>query len=316
MYGPVTVGRQLDADLVQIVRLFCRRRKWRHVLTMLIGAVLLILGSGAVAVHLTRQAMSGTPSIGVAGALYAAGALLFAWGTAAGFTRRLAKWLPASILLGVLAVLALVLASVFTGESDELFLNGRPQGESTYEPPSGARRASASAAGPAGVADPLDRPGPPDSPDLSGRVLAAELMDQAELEIFLGPAPADLRTPGEHAARTRSLAIWRTGPPPGTASTRPSQLTALSLTVQHSARRADKLWRGRFPSGAQPVQGLPGGYVRHRTISTGNVTRVRAGRGEWVVALQLRTPHGDDPTRQLADTVARLVDLLNAATPR
>lgn len=373
MSEPVMNGRQPDAELVQIVRLFCRRRKWRHVLTMLAGAVLLILSSGVVAAHLTRHTMPDTPPIGVGDAVYLAGALLFAWGTAAGATGRLVRWLPASLVFGVLAVLALVVVSVFTGESDEVFRNGRPRGGGSYEPPVRARRAKGSAVdaadscsaavadlvavagvadmasgpvgsvglvGPAGLvsapagpsrpsaeADPPDVPDPPDPcgpPDLSDRVLAAELMDQSDLERFLGPAPAELQTPGEHTSRTRSLAIWRTGPPPGTTSTRPgaairprpAQLTALSLAVRHSARQAGRLSRGRCPSGAQPVPGLPGGYVRHRTISTGTVTRVRAGRGEWVVVLQLRTPHADDLTSELADTVARLVELLNAASSR
>lgn len=295
MSDPVMVGRRLDAELIQIVRAFRRRRKWRHVLSMLLGGILLFAGSAIVAAHLTHHTLSNTPAIGAGAGLYAVGVPLFAWGAAAGFTRRLATWLPVTVVLGVLTVLVLAVAAMIATGPDQIIMdhNGNPQGNSRYRPTPPAQ-ASTSAG--------------------SNRVLAAELLTQADVARYLGPAPADLQTPGRHVARTRSLAIWRSVP--GQGSGRPSEQPALSLTVQHSARQADKLSRGHFPGGAQPVQGLPGGYVRHhnRPGSTGNVTRVRAGRGEWVVALQLRTPIADDPTGLLAGTVAQLIELLNAAS--
>ncbi|HEV2639635.1 MAG TPA: hypothetical protein VGX23_31170 [Actinocrinis sp.] len=311
MSEPVMVGRQLDAELDQIVRLFRRRRKWRHILALLAGVLLLPAGSAIVAARVTRHTMSDTPSIGVGAGVYAAGVLLFAWGAAAGFTARLARWFPATVVLGVLAVFAFGLAALFSNETDEVFANGRGQAGTSFQPSPGHRSATA-----------------PGIRELSGRVLAAELLSRDEVARFLGPAPAEVQTPGEHVVRARSLAIWRTGPDVrprspaggGAADARPSvsarvaQTSILSLTVQHSARAAGRLRQGRFPGSGQALPGLPGGYVRRRAVSSAMVTRVRAGRGEWVVALQLRSARADDPTPLLASTVARLVDLLDAAS--
>ena len=311
MSEPVMSGRRVDAELVEVVHLFRRRRKWRHILAMVAGGVLLALGSALLAAHLTHRTMTNTPSIGIGGGLYAAGVLLFAWGAAAGFTARLARWLPASLVLGVLAVLVLMLAAIFSAESDDVFFNGRTEGPVVARP-----------AGPAGSGRPaaVGRSG---RPVVTGRVLAAELLDRSDLARFFGQAQTELQTPGERMARTWSLAIWRglpdlgprNGARPGRAD-RPSRSAALSLTVQYSARRAGRLQRGHRPGAGREVPGLPDGYVRHHTGSAGVVTRVRAGRGDWVVALQLRTQASDDPTELLAWYVTRMLNELNAASSR
>ena len=57
-----------------------------------------------------------------------------------------------------------------------------------------------------------------------------------------------------------------------------------------------------------------GGYVHHHAGSGGQLTRVRAGRGDWVVALQLRTAAAGDPAPLLAASVDRMLDLLTAAS--
>lgn len=302
MSDPVTSGRHLDAELIGIVRLFQRRRKWRHILAMIVGGVLLVCGSAFIAAHLTHRTLSNTPSIGAGAGLYAAGALLFGWGAAAGFTARLAKWLPASIILGVLAVLVLVLAGLFAGETNDVFHNGNPDGNSSYRPVPPARVAKST---------------------VSNRVLAAELLDQSEVARILGPVPAQLLTPGARVVRTRSLALWRAEPPaaagPGSRSAdaraaRPPRPNSLSLVVQYSARKAHKLQTGYCPRGSRPTSGLVGGYVRVAAKFPGAVTRVRAGRGEWVVTLQLTARASDDPGWLLTAQVARVLDLLNAAS--
>jgi hypothetical protein len=203
-------------------------------------------------------------------------------------------------------MLAFVLAALFSGETESICTNGRPE-------PSRNRSAGSGAGVP-----------PPRTP---GRVLAAELLDRADIEAFLGPAPADLETPGARIARSRSLAIWRAAPAgySGGRAIRPASQPALSqpalsqpalsLTVQYSARQARRLSIGRRPARGTPVAGLAdGGYVRHHDGSAGRVTRVRAGRGDWVVALQLRTAAAGDPGPLLAASVHRMLDLLIAAS--
>jgi hypothetical protein len=288
--------RPLDAEFIEVVHQFRRRRRWRHVLAMIIGAIALTLGSAIVAARLAQHATAGLPPLGAGAGLYLAGALLAGWGAAGGFTSRLARWLPATLVLGVLAILAFVLAALFSGETDSVFSNGRPE-------PSRNRTAGSSAGA-----------SPPRAPN---RVLATELLDRADIEAFLGPAPADLQTPGARIARSRSLAIWRAAPASysGGRAISPASLPALSLTVQYSARQARRLRNGRRPARGTPVAGLAdGGYVRHHDGSAGRVTRVRASRGDWVVALQLRTAAAGDPGPLLAASVNRMLDLLTAAT--
>jgi hypothetical protein len=290
--------RPLDAEFVEVVRLFRCRRKWRHVLAMIIGAVALILGSAIVAARLGHHATPGLPSSGAGAGLYLAGALLSGWGAARGFTSRLAGWLPATLVFGVLAVLALMLAAAFSGETDSVFANGRTE-------ISGSRSVAAPSRPAATVAR------------RAGRVLAAELLDRADIEAFLGPAPADLDTPGARIARSRSLAIWRaaTAGYSGGRAVRAAGQPALSLTVQSSARRARRLRNGRRPARSNPLAGLAdGGYVRRHDGSASRVTRVGADRGDWVVALQLRTAAAGDPTPLLAASVDRVLGLLTAAT--
>jgi len=303
MSDSISWGRQVDAELVEVVRLFRRRRKWRHIVAMTIGGVLLTAGSGYIAAHVTHHVPAGTPGIGVAGGLYIAGSLLFAWGAAAGFTTRLAKWVPATVVLGLLAVLALALAAVFSDSSDSVFHNGRGSAGTANSPTSGQRT-------PAPVG--------------AHRVLAAELLTQPEVAQFLGPAPADLQTSAGFLLRSRSLALWRAAPPVQDGASRPHasqprdsrRSDTLSLTVQYSPKRAGKLSAGQRPSKAQPVRDVAGGgYVRRQQIgSLKPVTRVRVGRGEWVVALQLSTDAAYDPTQQLLSVVAHVLDLLNEAS--
>ena len=304
--------RQVDAQLVETVRLFRRRRKWRHILALTVGGVLLTSGSAFIAAHVTRHELASTPGFGVAGGLYVAGTLLFAWGAAAGFTARLAKWLPATVVLGLLAVLGLALAAMFSDSSDSVFSNGRGQAGVTSSPAAGNRAPARLGA---------------------HRVLAADLLTQAEIAQFLGPAPTDLHTPGAALLRTHSLAVWQAAAPindlspvrdatPPSAPRQPQRAgnsrysDTLSLTVQRSPRRARTLREGQCPSNCQPLSNPDwGGYVRRMQVGSFNpVTRVRAGRGEWVVALQLRTGAGYDPTQQLAGMVAHVLDLLEAAS--
>ena len=296
MSEPVAWERQqLDDVFVEVVRQFRRRPKWRHILAVIFGAVLVILGSAILAAHLTHHTPVNTPALGVGAGLYGAGALVFAWGAAGGFTVRLAKWLPAAIILGMLAVLVLALASMTTNDGATIN-NGRPESGSRYKPPP---------------------PLPPNSPiasspvvRASGHVLAADLLSQAEVARFVGQATAVLHTPGSSIARSRSLAIWRAALPGRTAATQPT----LSLTVHHSARTAKKLRGGFCPGSAKPLPNLGwGGYVRRLGPASNLTTRVRAGRGEWVVALQLRAGTTDDPTPQLAAAVAHALDLLEWA---
>jgi hypothetical protein len=284
------MSRQPDAELAEVVRLFRGRRRWRHVLAMIIGAVALFLGTAVVAARLTHHGTPGSPSLGAGAGLYAAGTLAFSWGGAGGFTTRLARWLPASLVLGGLAVLGFALAALFP---NDMFSNDNTGPGS--RPSTRPSRSSASSASSA-----------------SGRVLAAELLDRSDLERWLGPAPADLQTPGARIARSRSLAIWRAAPP-GRSDAR-SQ-AAVSLTVQYSARQAARLAHGRCPAGAQAMPGLAdGGYVRHHDGRLARVTRVRASQGDWVVALQLRAAaRGDDPAEQLAADVRHILDLLTTA---
>jgi hypothetical protein len=303
--------RPLDAEFIEVVRQFRRRRRWRHVLAMIIGAVALILGSAIVAARLAQHATAGLPSPGAGAGLYLAGALLAGWGAAGGFTARLAGWLPAALVFGVLAMLAFVLAALFSGETESIFTNGRP------EPSRNPAAGSGTGAPPPRLAGPSSAPTPASAAGVAGRVLAAELLDLADIEAFLGPAPANLETPGARIARSRSLAIWRTAPAGYSAgrAIRPAGQPALSLTVQYSARRARRLSNGRRPARGTPVAGLAdGGYVRHHDGSAGRVTRVRAGRGDWVVALQLRTAAAGDPSPLLAASVHRMLDLLIAAS--
>jgi hypothetical protein len=118
--------RHLDAEFAGAVCLFRGRRRWRHVLAMISGAVALILGSAVLAARLTHHGTPGLPSLGAGAGLYAAGTLAFGWGGAGGFTARLATWLPASLVFGSLAVLVFVLAALFSGATDDLFSNGSP----------------------------------------------------------------------------------------------------------------------------------------------------------------------------------------------
>ena len=90
---------------------------------------------------------------------------------------------------------------------------------------------------------------------------------------------------------------------------------AVSLTVQYSARQARRLRSGRRQAGADAIAGLgEGGYLRRHDGSAGRVTRVRAGRGDWVVSLQLRTPAAGDPAPLLAADVNHALGLLIAAS--
>jgi hypothetical protein len=258
--------RELDPEFVEVVRLFRGRRRWRHVLAMIIGAAALILGTAVVAAHLTHRDQAGLPSLGAGAGLYAAGALLAGWGAAAGFTSRLGRWLPATVVFGVLAVLVFVLAAVFSSDTNSLTTNGNTTSRN-----------------PRYIASP-------------GRVLAAELLDRSDIERLLGAVPADLQTPGAKVARTRSMAIWRAAQ----AGVRPARQAAVSLTVQYSPRRARRL--------------VQGGRIRHHDGSLGRVTRVRAGRGDWVVALQLRTGVPGDPAPLLSASVSHMLGLLTAAS--
>jgi hypothetical protein len=283
-----------------VVRRFRRRRKWRHVLAIIAGTIALILGTAIVAARLAHQQVAGTPSSGAGAGLYVAGALVCGWGGAGGFTRRLEKWLPATLILGLLAVLGFVVAAVLWNEGDAVISNGQPHGGSTRTP--------------------VPPSSPPNSSQAAGRVLAAELLDRDDIEQLLGSAQADLQTPGATVARTRSLAIWRAiSPGMGGGSPRGARLAAVSLTVQYSARQAGRLCNGHCPRGARPVAGLAGGlagggYVRHHDGSSGRVTRVRAGQGDWVVALQLRGAAEADPLPLLVADVRHMLDLLTAAS--
>ncbi len=209
---------------------FRRRRRWRHVLAMIAGGAALVLGTAVVAAQLTHRNTAGLPSAGAGAGLYGAGALLAAWGAAGGFTRRLAGWLPACLAFGVLAVLAFMAAAVFADEADTM----------TYK------------AGPGGASG--------RAPAAPGHVLAAELLGQAEIGRLLGPAPADLVTPGATAARAHSVAMWR------------NDQGLVSLNVKYSPRRAARLERGG-----------------HTASHYGRVIRVRAGHAGWLVVLQLRS---------------------------
>lgn len=290
--------RQLDAELLDAVRHFRHRRRWRHILAIVIGAILLVLGTGLLAARLVHISSVKTPALGEGVGLYAAGVLLFAWGAASGFTRQLAKWLPASVVLGLVAVIVFLLAALFSNEADTLFSNGRPQSGSSWKP-------SAPGQSPTGSIT-------------SNRVLAAELLDQSDVERLLGSPATTLETPGASVARSRSLAVWRAAAAgqlsPAGRSPRTSHGVAVSLTVQESARQARKI-RNRGGRGATPLKAVgDGGYVRHHDGSTGSVTRVRACRGDWVVALQLRANATVDQTGQLADNVSHLLTLLSAAS--
>jgi hypothetical protein len=290
----VVMSRQPDAELAEVVRLFRARRRWRHVLAMIIGAVALFLGTAVVAARLTHHGTPGLPSLDAGAGLYVAGTLAFSWGGAGGFTTRLARWLPASLVLGGLAVLGFALAALFSGEANDMFSNDNtgPGSRPSTRPPRSGNSSSTSSA--------------------SGRVLAAELLDRSDLERWLGPAPADLQTPGARIARSRSLAIWRAAPP-GRSDAR--RQAAVSLTVRYSARQAARLGHGHCPAGAQAMPGLAdGGYVRHHDGRLARVTRVRASQGDWVVALQLRAAAGgDDPAKQLAADVRHILNLLTTA---
>jgi hypothetical protein len=247
--------RQLDADLVEIVRLFRRRRQWRHVLAIGIGAVALMLGTAMVAARLAWHDPGAAAGTGAA--LYAAGALGAAWGAAGGFSRRLGGWAAGTLAFGVLAVLAFLATAAVAGESRAV----------------------------------------------SRRVLAAELLDHSDVAGLLGPGTADLQTPGASIARSTSVANWRAGP-------YGDRGAALSLKVVRSGRQAGRLRDGRRPPGARPVGGLPGGYAQE----AGRVTRIRAGRGDWVVALQVRAGGPPDPVPVLAACADYVLDLLTVAS--
>jgi hypothetical protein len=264
---------------------------------MFVGAILLLLGTALVAAHLVHHGTGKKPALGEGVGLYIAGVLLFAWGAASGFTRQLAKWLPASIVLGLVAVIVFLLAALFSNDAGTVFYNGRPQSGSTWKPPSPRQPLTGSIA--------------------SNRVLAAELLDESDVEQLLGSAPAVLETPGATLARSRSLAVWRASAPgqlPTAARRALTHAAAVSLTVQESARQARKI-RNRESHGPTAITTIgDGGYVRHHNGSLGTVTRVRACRGNWVVALQLRADAAADQTGQLADNVSHLLTLLNAAS--
>jgi hypothetical protein len=234
---------------------FRRRRRWRHVLAMVAGGAALVLGTAVVAAQLTHRNTAGLPSAGAGAGLYIAGALLAAWGAAGGFTRRLAGWLPACLAFGVLAVLVFMAATVFASDADAM----------TYK------------AGPGGASG--RAPGPP------GRVLAAELLGQDEIGRLLGPAPADLTTPGATAARAHSVAIWR------------NDQGMVSLNVKYSPRRAARLERNG-----------------HTVSHYGRVLRVRAGRDGWLMALQLRSGIARDPEPLLAELAGQALGRLAAAS--
>jgi hypothetical protein len=157
---------------------FRRRRRWRHVLAITAGTVALLLGTAILAAQLTRRDTAGLPPAGAGAALYVAGALAAAWGAAGGFTRRLARWVPACLIFGALAVVVFMAAAVFTSAAETL----------TYQP------------GPGGAS--LPPPG-------AGRALAAELLGPADIALLLGPDLPELTTPGASLARSRSIAIWR-----------------------------------------------------------------------------------------------------------
>jgi hypothetical protein len=205
----------LDAEFIEVVSQFRHRRRWRHVLAMIIGAVVLILGSAIVAARLAHHATAGLPSPAAGAGLYLAGALLAGWGAAGGFTARLARWLPATLVFGVLAMLAFVLAALFSAETESIFTNGRPE-------PSRNRAAGSSAGAP-----------PPRAPD---RVLAAELLDRADIEAFLGPGPADLATRARCWPAV-STACWTSSPQPpqppqpARVAERPRRFASVSNTV-------------------------------------------------------------------------------------
>lgn len=290
--------RQLDAELVGVVEHFRHRRKWRHIVAIFVGAIMLVLGTGLVAAHVAHHGTGKTPALGEGIGLYAVGVLLFAWGAARGFTRQLAKWLPASIVLGLVAVIVFLLAALLSNDADVVFSNGRPQGGSTWRPAPPRRSPTGSIA--------------------SSRVLAAELLDELDVEQLLGSTPATLETPGAAFARSRSLAIWRASAaaqlPTAARAALSTHAPAVSLTVQESARQARKI-RSRGSRGGIAIAAIgDGGYVRHHSGSLGAVTRVRACRGRWVVALQLRTDAATDRTGELADNVSHLLTLLNAAS--
>lgn len=179
--------RELDANFVEVVRLFRCRRRWRHVIAMIIGGVALILGTAIVGAHLTDHSVPGLASLRVGVGLYLAGALLSGWGGPRGFTRRLAIWLPACLVFGVLAVLVFAVAAVFSGEADSVVFDG------------------GSAAGSARTVQPVSRPA---RASASSRVLAAELLDRSDLERLLGRPQPTCRLPGR---RSRGPVPWPSG---------------------------------------------------------------------------------------------------------
>jgi hypothetical protein len=261
------MSRQPDAELVAVVQRFRHRRRWRHLLAIGLGSVALIVGPALVAARLAPAAPrpASNPSFAVGVALYGAGALAAGWGAAGGFTRRLGRWVLGSLLFGALAMLVLLIMAVLSQNGDSVFSNGRAD-------PSAGRSPRPTRAGPA-----------TSPPAGAGLVLAAELLDTADLERLLGPGVPARQTPGSVVARATSMAIWRAD-----GRGRPSERPSVSLTVRYSARRARRTRAGHRPAGAQHAAGLDGGFVQH--VSGGRVTRVRAARGDWVVTLQLRGP--------------------------
>jgi hypothetical protein len=265
--------RPLDTGVVAAVARFTRRRRWLHLLAILAGTVLLVLGSAVIAARLTGHAPATLPNIGVGAALYVAGAVLVALGAARGFTARLAIWLPASLVLGVLVIAVLALGALFPGTVDQL----RQPGNSSSQGSIGLA--------PAPSADPA---------------LALAVYGRSDVEKFLGPEATEPQTPGATLLRRSSLARWRTK------GLRPTTSPSLTLIVQYRPGQA-----ARAGSGSQIPGYGPFARVQRRQFAGMMTTYVRDHRAPWAVSLQLRDSGATDSTPGLAQDVTEILDLLH-----
>jgi 4-amino-4-deoxy-L-arabinose transferase-like glycosyltransferase len=272
--------RPLDAGVVAAVHRFTRRRRWLHILAILAGIVLLVLGSAIIAARVTGHAPAKLPGMAEGLALYVAGAVLVAFGAARGLTARLAIWLPASLVLGVLVILVLALVALFPGTVDEL-----------------ERPGSSSSQGALG-------PSPDMAPSADG-ALAVEVYGRSDVERYLGPDATEAQTPGLALTRRSSLARWRTK------GVRPTASPSLTLILQYRPGQAARGGMGT------PIPGnAPYARVRRREFAGMMTTYVRDHRAPWVVSLQLRDAGRTDPTPELARDVTQILDLLHQCDGR
>jgi hypothetical protein len=263
----------LDAGVVAAVHGFTRRRRWLHLMAIIAGTVLVVLGSAIIAARVTGHAPAKLPGTAVGVALYVGGAVLVAVGAARGLTARLAIWLPASLVLGVLVIVVLAFGALFPGTVDQLQQQG----------------SASSSQGPLAPA-----------PSTDAAALAVEVYKRPDVEKFLGPQATEPQTPGATLARRSSLARWRT------LGLRPTASPTLTLILQYRPGQAARSGSGTAIPGAGPYA-----RVRRQQFAGMMTTYVRDHRAPWVVSLQLRDSGRTDPTPALARDVAEILDLLH-----